>query len=104
MKRSSVSQGEIDAKEETSLQVIDKLCKYIYAKDVTDRLRTQVRSTHDLELCEIGFDICLLRVPLKWQWQARRTIRQAVKKPHLHLRLEKMMREKSIVHMTLCDT
>ena len=34
--------GEIDAKEETSLQIIDKLCKYIYAKDVTDRLRTQV--------------------------------------------------------------
>ena len=50
MKRSYVSQGEIDAKEETSLQVIDKLCKYIYAKDVTDRLRTQVRSTQYLDL------------------------------------------------------
>ena len=54
MKRSSVSQGEIDAKEETSLQVIDKLCKYIYAKDVTDRLRTQVRSTQYLDLTEIS--------------------------------------------------
>merc|ERR1719510_2457872 len=38
--------GEIDAKEETSLQVMDKFCKYIYAKDVTDRLRTQAILCH----------------------------------------------------------
>ena len=40
------SQGEISAKEETSLQVMDKLCKYIYSKDSTDRLRTQAILCH----------------------------------------------------------
>ena len=31
---------------ETSLEVIDRLCKYIYAKDATDRLRTQAILCH----------------------------------------------------------
>ena len=46
--------GEIDAKEETSLQVMDKFCKYIYAKDVTDRLRTQVILRQEEDECEIS--------------------------------------------------
>jgi len=33
--------GELSAKEETSMHIMDKLCKYIYAKDSTDRLRTR---------------------------------------------------------------
>lgn len=32
--------------EITSLQIIDKLCKYVYAKDSTDRLRTRAILAH----------------------------------------------------------
>ena len=39
-------QGELDAKEETSLQAMDRLCKFIYSKDSTDRLRTQAILCH----------------------------------------------------------
>ena len=39
-------QGEIPAKEETTVQVMDKLCKFIYANDSTDRLRTQAILCH----------------------------------------------------------
>ncbi len=46
MNQNFVLQGEIPAKEETSLQVMDRLCKYIYAKDSTDRLRTQAILCH----------------------------------------------------------
>merc|ERR1719225_1616583 len=38
--------GELGPKEETSLQVMDKLCKYVYAKDSTDRLRTRAILCH----------------------------------------------------------
>ena len=38
--------GEISAKEETSTQKMDKFCKYIYAKDSTDRLRTRAILCH----------------------------------------------------------
>ncbi|XP_040565964.1 eukaryotic translation initiation factor 3 subunit C [Lepeophtheirus salmonis] len=38
--------GEIDAKEATSLQTMDKLCKYIYSHDSTDRLRTHAILCH----------------------------------------------------------
>jgi len=38
--------GELSAKEETSLQLMDKLCKYVYAKDSTDRLRTRAILCH----------------------------------------------------------
>ena len=39
-------QGEIPPEETTSLQVMDKLCKYVYAKDSTDRLRTRAILAH----------------------------------------------------------
>lgn len=39
-------QGELDEKEETSMQVMANLCKYIYAKDSTDRLRTRAILCH----------------------------------------------------------
>ncbi len=42
----SSSQGELDAKEETSLQILDRLCKVIYSKDNTDRLRTHAILFH----------------------------------------------------------
>ena len=42
----SLLQGELGPKEETSLQVMDKLCKYVYAKDSTDRLRTRAILCH----------------------------------------------------------
>lgn len=35
-----------DAPQETSLDVIDKLCKFIYVKDTTDRIRTQAILCH----------------------------------------------------------
>lgn len=38
--------GELDINEETSMQVMDKLCKYIYSKDSTDRLRTRAILCH----------------------------------------------------------
>lgn len=39
-------QGEIPPEETTSLQTMDKLCKYVYAKDSTDRLRTRAILAH----------------------------------------------------------
>ncbi|BES92207.1 Eukaryotic translation initiation factor 3 subunit G-1 [Nesidiocoris tenuis] len=41
-----LKKGEIEAGTETSVQVMDKLCKYIYDKDVTDRLRTRAILAH----------------------------------------------------------
>ncbi|XP_075238234.1 eukaryotic translation initiation factor 3 subunit c [Lycorma delicatula] len=38
--------GEIPSTEITSVQVMDKLCKFIYDKDVTDRLRTRAILSH----------------------------------------------------------
>lgn len=38
--------GEIPATEITSVQVMDKLCKYVYDKDATDRLRTRAILSH----------------------------------------------------------
>merc|ERR1719489_194505 len=38
--------GELSAKEETSADLIDRLCKYIYSKDNTDRLRTRAILCH----------------------------------------------------------
>lgn len=38
--------GEIPPTETTSVQVMDKLCKYVYDKDVTDRLRTRAILSH----------------------------------------------------------
>ncbi|XP_014287661.1 eukaryotic translation initiation factor 3 subunit C [Halyomorpha halys] len=38
--------GELDATLTTSIQIMDKLCKYIYDKDVTDRLRTRAILAH----------------------------------------------------------
>lgn len=38
--------GEIPATEQTSLQVMEKLCKYVYARDETDRLRTRAILSH----------------------------------------------------------
>jgi len=38
--------GELSAKEETSVQLMDRLCKYVYAKDSTDRLRTRAILCH----------------------------------------------------------
>jgi translation initiation factor 3 subunit C len=39
-------QGEIPSSAVTSVQVMEKLCKYIYAKDGTDRLRTRAILAH----------------------------------------------------------
>lgn len=39
-------QGKIPANKITSLQIMEKLCKYIYAKDSTDRLRTRAILAH----------------------------------------------------------
>ncbi|KAJ9576210.1 hypothetical protein L9F63_006943 [Diploptera punctata] len=39
-------QGEIPAGTVTSVQVMEKLCKYVYAKDGTDRLRTRAILSH----------------------------------------------------------
>ncbi|QQP54059.1 Eukaryotic translation initiation factor 3 subunit C, partial [Caligus rogercresseyi] len=38
--------GEADTKEPTSLHLMDKLCKYIYSHDSTDRLRTHAILCH----------------------------------------------------------
>ncbi|XP_039295242.1 eukaryotic translation initiation factor 3 subunit C [Nilaparvata lugens] len=38
--------GEIPATEVTSVQIMDKLCKFIYDKDTTDRLRTRAILSH----------------------------------------------------------
>ncbi|XP_025829104.1 eukaryotic translation initiation factor 3 subunit C [Agrilus planipennis] len=38
--------GELPATEVTSVDEMDKLCKYIYAKDATDRLRTRAILSH----------------------------------------------------------
>ncbi|RZF36351.1 hypothetical protein LSTR_LSTR008832 [Laodelphax striatellus] len=38
--------GELPATEVTSVQIMDKLCKFIYDKDVTDRLRTRAILSH----------------------------------------------------------
>lgn len=38
--------GEIPANTLTSVQVMERLCKYIYAKDGTDRLRTRAILAH----------------------------------------------------------
>lgn len=38
--------GELDPNTVTSIQIMDKLCKYIYDKDVTDRLRTRAILAH----------------------------------------------------------
>merc|ERR1711971_223261 len=38
--------GQIDANIETSHKIMDKLCKYIYSKDSTDRLRTRAILCH----------------------------------------------------------
>ena len=79
---SSLLQGELGPKEETSLQVMDKLCKYVYAKDSTDRLRTRAILCHiyhhaihdqwfearDLMLMshlQVGLDICCSKGNLK---------------------------------------
>merc|ERR550519_3067904 len=40
-----MKQGRTDS-EETSLQIMDKLCKYIYGKDLTDRVRTRAILCH----------------------------------------------------------
>lgn len=39
-------QGEISKDEITSLQTMDKLCKFIYHNDETDRLRTRAILSH----------------------------------------------------------
>ncbi|XP_067015404.1 eukaryotic translation initiation factor 3 subunit C [Anabrus simplex] len=39
-------QGEIPADVQTSVQVMEKLCKFVYAKDGTDRLRTRAILSH----------------------------------------------------------
>jgi translation initiation factor 3 subunit C len=36
----------LETKEETSVQMIDRLCKFIYSKDSTDRLRAQAILFH----------------------------------------------------------
>lgn len=36
----------MDDKEETSLTIMDRLCKFIYSKDATDRLRTRAILCH----------------------------------------------------------
>ena len=38
--------GDIAANLATSVQVMERLCKYIYAKDGTDRLRTRAILAH----------------------------------------------------------
>uniref|UniRef100_A0A0A9XY83 Eukaryotic translation initiation factor 3 subunit C n=1 Tax=Lygus hesperus TaxID=30085 RepID=A0A0A9XY83_LYGHE len=38
--------GELEIGSPTSIQIMDKLCKYIYDKDVTDRLRTRAILAH----------------------------------------------------------
>jgi hypothetical protein len=38
--------GEMPADLATSVQVMERLCKYIYAKDGTDRLRTRAILAH----------------------------------------------------------
>uniref|UniRef100_T1I998 Eukaryotic translation initiation factor 3 subunit C n=1 Tax=Rhodnius prolixus TaxID=13249 RepID=T1I998_RHOPR len=38
--------GELEPGTITSIQVMDKLCKYIYDKDITDRLRTRAILAH----------------------------------------------------------
>merc|ERR1711981_801403 len=38
--------GEIPAEEQTSLQLMNEMCKFIYAKDSTDRLRTRAILCH----------------------------------------------------------
>lgn len=38
--------GEIPATQETSMTLMDKMCKFIYAKDATDRLRTRAILFH----------------------------------------------------------
>merc|ERR1719383_262039 len=38
--------GKLEGSAETSLHLMDKLCKYIYSKDSTDRLRTRVILCH----------------------------------------------------------
>lgn len=44
--RSRKFQGELEPGTITSIQVMDKLCKYIYDKDITDRLRTRAILAH----------------------------------------------------------
>ena len=39
-------QGEIPAEEQTSLHLMNEMCKFIYAKDSTDRLRTRAILCH----------------------------------------------------------
>ena len=38
--------GEIPATEETSANIVDRMCKFIYSKDGTDRLRTHAILCH----------------------------------------------------------
>merc|ERR1719228_257134 len=40
------NKGKLEAGKETSSDVLDKLCKYIYSKDSTDRLRTRAILCH----------------------------------------------------------
>lgn len=42
----SPSQGELPAAEVTSLDEMDRLCKYIFVRDNTDRLRTRAVLCH----------------------------------------------------------
>ena len=42
----SLFQGEVPSDVVTSVQVMEKLCKYVYAHDVTDRLRTRAILSH----------------------------------------------------------
>jgi translation initiation factor 3 subunit C len=39
-------QGKLPANTETSVEVMERLCKYVYAKDTTDRLRTRGMLCH----------------------------------------------------------
>jgi len=38
--------GKVDASVQTSMKIMDELCKYIYSKDSTDRLRTRAILCH----------------------------------------------------------
>lgn len=41
-----LKEGELPASSVTSVQVMEKLCKFVYAKDSTDRLRTRAILSH----------------------------------------------------------
>lgn len=41
-----MKQGELPPDTVTSVQVMDKLCKYVYDRDTTDRLRTRAILSH----------------------------------------------------------